>query len=210
MPMPPPSLPFRHASSQAGGTRLAERRLRVISRHISRQHIFRHLTSSNGAANARLTSRADFTRAHVMAALDVHGYCILERYVDDPAALRRDFDDTLLPRTPTGRNRFEGSKTRRCYSLFAKTRAFDTLACDPLLLDCVGAALGSKHFLFHSRYIDRPRRDRAATSQRRRQVPGGATSPRDGAELHRGDRRFQRGKRWHAYFPRFTSVAVLW
>jgi ectoine hydroxylase-related dioxygenase (phytanoyl-CoA dioxygenase family) len=117
------------------------RRLGVLSRH---------LASSNGAANARLTSRADFTRANVMAALDHHGYCILERYVDDPAALRRDFDNTLLPRTPTGRNRFEGSKTRRCYSLFAKTRVFDTLACDPLLLDCVEAALGSEHFLLSS------------------------------------------------------------
>ena len=112
-------------------------RLRVVSGHLTSP-------PSSGPVSARLTSRAAFTRANVLAALDLHGYCILERYVDDPAALRRDFDSTLLPRTPTGRNRFEGSKTRRCYSLFAKTRAFDAIACDPLLLDCVGAALGSE------------------------------------------------------------------
>ena len=116
------------------------RRVRVVSGHLTS-------SASRGPVSARLTSRAEFTRANVLAALDLHGYCILERFVDDPSALRRDFDSTLLSQTPTGRNRFEGSKTRRCYSLFAKTRAFDGLACDPLLLDCVGAALGSGHFL---------------------------------------------------------------
>src|SRR3954447_25559785 len=49
----------------------------------------------------------------------------------------------VLARTPTGRNSFEGFTTRRVYALFAKTRAFDAPAIDPLLLGVLDRVLGS-------------------------------------------------------------------
>ena len=122
------------------------RRLKTVRRHLASSGT----TADKVRPRARLMTRTEFTRANVLSALDYHGYCILERFFDDPKALRHDFDVDLLGRTPLGRNRFEGSKTRRCYSIFAKTRAFDNLVCDPLLLDIVGTVLNSDHFLLSS------------------------------------------------------------
>src|SRR5690348_12357060 len=46
-------------------------------------------------------------------------------------------------RTPrTGRNSFEGFDTQRIYAQFAKTRMFDGLATDPLLLGVLDQVLG--------------------------------------------------------------------
>src|SRR5205814_1373484 len=44
--------------------------------------------------------------------------------------------------TRTGRNSFEGFDTQRIYALFAKTRVFDALATDPLLLAVLDEVLG--------------------------------------------------------------------
>jgi ectoine hydroxylase-related dioxygenase (phytanoyl-CoA dioxygenase family) len=48
----------------------------------------------------------------------------------------------VLRTTRTGRNSFEGFDTQRIYALFAKTRAFDALATDPLLLGVLDQVLG--------------------------------------------------------------------
>ena len=44
--------------------------------------------------------------------------------------------------TPLGRNDFEGFVTQRIYALFAKTRGFDELAIDPLLLGVLDRCSG--------------------------------------------------------------------
>jgi ectoine hydroxylase-related dioxygenase (phytanoyl-CoA dioxygenase family) len=56
-------------------------------------------------------------------------------------AARADLD-RVLRTTRTGRNSFEGFDTQRIYALFAKTRAFDALATDPLLLGVLDQVLG--------------------------------------------------------------------
>jgi ectoine hydroxylase-related dioxygenase (phytanoyl-CoA dioxygenase family) len=56
-------------------------------------------------------------------------------------AARADLD-RVLRTTRTGRNAFEGFATQRIYALFAKTRAFDALATDPLLLGVLDEVLG--------------------------------------------------------------------
>src|SRR5690242_12515864 len=50
--------------------------------------------------------------------------------------------DRVLRTTRTGRNSFEGFDTQRVYALFAKTRVFDALATDPLLLGVLDQVLG--------------------------------------------------------------------
>src|ERR1700744_190089 len=50
--------------------------------------------------------------------------------------------DRVLRTTRTGRNSFEGFGTQRIYALFAKTRAFDALATDPMLLGVLDQVLG--------------------------------------------------------------------
>src|SRR6201982_1182602 len=50
--------------------------------------------------------------------------------------------DRVLRTTRTGRNSFEGFDTQRIYALFAKTRVFDALAPDPLLLGVLDQVLG--------------------------------------------------------------------
>ena len=56
-------------------------------------------------------------------------------------AARADLD-RVLRTTRTGRNSFEGFATQRIYALFAKTRVFDALATDPLLLGVLDQVLG--------------------------------------------------------------------
>jgi ectoine hydroxylase-related dioxygenase (phytanoyl-CoA dioxygenase family) len=51
----------------------------------------------------------------------------------------------ILDATPTGRNGFEGFATKRIYRLFAKTRAFDDLAIDPVILGVVDHVIGPSH-----------------------------------------------------------------
>ncbi|HET6794490.1 MAG TPA: phytanoyl-CoA dioxygenase family protein [Acidimicrobiales bacterium] len=84
----------------------------------------------------------------IIEALDAEGYAIIEGYLtpDDVAAKRADLE-RVLAAVPTGRNDFEGFKTRRIYALFAKTRTFDAQAVDPLILEVVGARLGAGFLL---------------------------------------------------------------
>jgi ectoine hydroxylase-related dioxygenase (phytanoyl-CoA dioxygenase family) len=82
-------------------------------------------------------------RRQLLERLDADGYAIVEGYLDanDIAAKKSDLG-RVLAALPTGRNDFEGYATRRIYALFAKTRAFDRQAIDPMILDVVGARLG--------------------------------------------------------------------
>jgi ectoine hydroxylase-related dioxygenase (phytanoyl-CoA dioxygenase family) len=79
----------------------------------------------------------------VVDALERDGYCIVEDLLspDDVAVARASLID-VLDATPTGRNDFEGFRTRRVYALFAKTRAFDEPAIHPLLMGVLDHVLG--------------------------------------------------------------------
>ncbi|MFP3908131.1 MAG: phytanoyl-CoA dioxygenase family protein [Acidimicrobiales bacterium] len=79
----------------------------------------------------------------VVEVMTTHGYAVVERYLDpDRVAAIVDDLTPVLAETPTGRNDFEGFGTKRIYALFAKTRAFDDLAIDPLVLGVVDRVLG--------------------------------------------------------------------
>jgi ectoine hydroxylase-related dioxygenase (phytanoyl-CoA dioxygenase family) len=79
----------------------------------------------------------------VMAGLTEDGYALVEDLLTPEEVARTRADLTrVLAETPTGRNDFEGHKTRRIYALFAKTRAFDGPATHPLLLGVLDRVLG--------------------------------------------------------------------
>jgi ectoine hydroxylase-related dioxygenase (phytanoyl-CoA dioxygenase family) len=84
----------------------------------------------------------------VLADLDRDGFAVVEHLlsVDQAIEVRTGLRD-VLDRTPTGRNDFEGYQTRRIYALFAKSRAFDTLATHPLLLEVLDRVLGTSYQL---------------------------------------------------------------
>jgi len=75
--------------------------------------------------------------------LDRNGYAIREGVLDaDEVAHLRAVLGTLSEATPTGRNPFEGHRTRRVYSALARTRALDDLVLSPWLGELAGALLG--------------------------------------------------------------------
>lgn len=79
----------------------------------------------------------------VVAGLDRDGFAIVEGMLPQPdLGAARDELLRLFADTPEGRNDFEGFKTRRVYALFAKTRAFDGPATDPLILGVLDRVLG--------------------------------------------------------------------
>jgi ectoine hydroxylase-related dioxygenase (phytanoyl-CoA dioxygenase family) len=79
----------------------------------------------------------------VVDGLREDGYCVVEGLLppDALAAARASLVEVLAA-TPRGRNDFEGFKTQRIYAVFAKTRAFDAPAVDPLLLGVLDRILG--------------------------------------------------------------------
>ena len=83
----------------------------------------------------------------VVAELEGRGYSIVEGMLS-PAEVKAARDDLIrvLNETPTGRNDFEGYNTQRVYALFAKTRAFDKPALDPLLLGVLDKILVNYQF----------------------------------------------------------------
>jgi len=89
------------------------------------------------------TTASEATVETVVAGLEADGYVVVEGFLspDEVAATRADLQ-AVLAATPTGRNDFEGFATQRVYALFAKTRAFDGPATDPLLLGVLDAVLG--------------------------------------------------------------------
>lgn len=96
----------------------------------------------NVSAMARLDGAAA-TAQQIVDAMDVDGYCIVERLLCG-AGLESARDSMLavLDAVPSGRNDFEGYDTKRVYALFAKTRAFDQAATDPLVLGVLDRVLG--------------------------------------------------------------------
>ena len=83
----------------------------------------------------------------VVAALNEDGYALVpqvlgaEQVAAAAAELARIFEST-----PLGRNDFEGTRSRRIYALFAKTRAFDEVALLPLVDGVVQRVLGPAQF----------------------------------------------------------------
>jgi ectoine hydroxylase-related dioxygenase (phytanoyl-CoA dioxygenase family) len=80
----------------------------------------------------------------VCAELEEQGFAVVEGLLssEEARSMRRELEEALA-RTPTGRNDFEGYKTRRIYALFAKTRVFDAPATHPLLLGVLERVLGT-------------------------------------------------------------------
>ena len=79
----------------------------------------------------------------VAAQLMTDGYVIVTGLLTQGGAAAAHADlERVLATTRTGRNSFEGYDTQRIYALFAKTRMFDALATDPLLLGVLDQALG--------------------------------------------------------------------
>lgn len=78
-----------------------------------------------------------------LASLERDGYARIPDAVplDLVAAARADLT-TILERTPTGRDDFEGRRTQRVYALFAKTRALDAFALHPAVLELLDRVLG--------------------------------------------------------------------
>jgi ectoine hydroxylase-related dioxygenase (phytanoyl-CoA dioxygenase family) len=89
------------------------------------------------------TVGTDTSVDEVVALLERDGYAIVEGVLSAAEArAKREELTRILAATPTGRNDFEGFKTRRIYALFAKTRAFDEPAVHPLVLGVLDRVLG--------------------------------------------------------------------
>jgi ectoine hydroxylase-related dioxygenase (phytanoyl-CoA dioxygenase family) len=89
----------------------------------------------------------DASVGDVVASVREHGYALVEHFLAaDAVAAKRAAMERLLDGSPTGRNSFEGFRTQRIYSLFAKSRAFDDLALHPLVLGVVDEVLGPAQF----------------------------------------------------------------
>lgn len=79
----------------------------------------------------------------LLAEIERDGYAIRRDVLDaaEVAALRAALDPILLD-TPTGRNPFEGFRTKRIYSPLAKTRALDELILSPWLQQLSNSLIG--------------------------------------------------------------------
>jgi ectoine hydroxylase-related dioxygenase (phytanoyl-CoA dioxygenase family) len=88
------------------------------------------------------TSVDKATPDSVADGLAADGYVIIEGVLDlGEVARARDDLARVLAQTPTGRNDFEGFATQRVYALFAKTRTFDEIAIQPLVLGLLDRVL---------------------------------------------------------------------
>ena len=86
--------------------------------------------------------------ADLAADLERDGYAVVPDVLD--AAEISAVRDALAPAFELGfhgRNPFEGHSTQRVYCLVAKSRAFDRLILDPLMLDISDAVLGENFLL---------------------------------------------------------------
>lgn len=111
-----------------------------------------HLTAGEPAAGPAVADRVDKSdgavagKAH--ASLEENGYVIIENFVSrGDAAAQLSECRRLLEARPTGRQTFEGVKTKRLNSVFAKTDVFVDVAVDPLLVEIAQAQLGGEHFI---------------------------------------------------------------
>jgi ectoine hydroxylase-related dioxygenase (phytanoyl-CoA dioxygenase family) len=79
----------------------------------------------------------------IVAAVQADGYAVVDGLLapDDVVAARAELRE-IIDGTPSGRDDFEGRKTRRVYALFAKTRRFDGPATHPVILAVLDRVLG--------------------------------------------------------------------
>ncbi len=78
----------------------------------------------------------------VLGALGRDGYAMVEGlWPAGELAVARQELSAALAGAPTGRNPFEGARTRRLYALFAKTRSLDGAATHPLVLGVLDEVL---------------------------------------------------------------------
>ncbi|MGH9096495.1 MAG: phytanoyl-CoA dioxygenase family protein [Acidimicrobiales bacterium] len=79
----------------------------------------------------------------IVARLEEEGYATVPGAIDtDQVGWARADLEAELGCTPTGRDDFEGRRTRRVYALFAKTRSLDALATHPVVLGVLDRVLG--------------------------------------------------------------------
>jgi ectoine hydroxylase-related dioxygenase (phytanoyl-CoA dioxygenase family) len=83
-----------------------------------------------------------------LATLERDGYAVLPEVLDESE--RHEVRTALAPHFAEGyhgRNPFEGHETQRVYCLVAKSRAFDRLILDPVVLDVAERVLGANFLL---------------------------------------------------------------
>ena len=79
----------------------------------------------------------------ILDRLGTDGYAIIPDAIDrDQVRWARTELEGMLASTPTGRDGFEGFRTRRIYGLFGKTRSLDALALHPTVLAVLDKVLG--------------------------------------------------------------------
>lgn len=79
-----------------------------------------------------------------VALLEGRGYATIPHAIDaDQVAHAREDLEKILTTTPSGRDDFEGHRTRRVYALIAKTRSLDALALHPTVLAILDRVLGA-------------------------------------------------------------------
>src|SRR5437763_7225408 len=79
-----------------------------------------------------------------VATLVERGYATMPDAIGaEQVAWARTDLERILADTPSGRDDFEGRRTRRVYALFAKTRALDALALHPDVLAILDRVLGA-------------------------------------------------------------------
>lgn len=107
-------------------------------------HISRHLVSSE--VKDRYDA-SNVTAEQVLRSMQENGYCILENFLSQERVDAMNAELTAIcDGIEYGRNSFEGYGTKRIYALFAKTRQFDDLAIDPLVLKVVEGVLQTPFF----------------------------------------------------------------
>ena len=80
---------------------------------------------------------------HTVGMLAERGYATIPDAIDaEQVAWAREDLEKILISTPSGRDDFEGHRTRRVYALFAKTRSLDALALHPTVLAVLDRVLG--------------------------------------------------------------------
>ena len=97
----------------------------------------------------------------IVARLEEEGYATISDAIDtDQVDWARTDLEEVLTATPTGRDDFEGRRTRRVYALFAKTRSLDALATHPVVLGVLDRVLGHYQVECPGRHRHRTRGDR--------------------------------------------------
>ena len=135
------------------------------------------------------------------------GYVVLDDAVDAATWKHaRDELERLLPDTPYGRQDFEGRKTKRVYALFGKTRALDTMATHPRVLELLDAVLEEYQLSAPTGIEIGPGEQRPGLASRRCAVSDPAPAPRARRQRHVAAVQLHRGERRDAHHPRVADT----